>query len=128
MEIRPIRTDADYRAALDAVTALESAAPGTEAFDRLDILLTLIENYEAKVCPIAPPDPIEAILFHMERLGLTRRDLEPLIGGSGRVSEILSRERRLTLPMIRNLSARLNISVEILAQEYLLRSRELVAA
>ena len=128
MEIRPIRTNADYRAALDAVTALESAAPGTEAFDRLDILLTLIENYEAKVCPIAPPDPIDAILFHMERLGLTRRDLEPLVGGSGRVSEILSRERRLTLPMIRSLSARLNISVEILAQEYPLRSRELAAA
>ena len=127
MKIRPIRTDADYRAALDAVTALESAAPGTEAFDRLDILLTLIENHEAKVCPIEPPDPIDAILFAMDRLNLTRRDLEPHVGGSGRVSEILSRERRLTLSMIRSLSARLHIPAEILVQEYPLRSRELAA-
>ena len=93
----------------------------------LDILLTLIENHEAKVCPIEPPDPIDAILFHMDRLNLTRRDLEPHVGGSGRVSEILSRERRLTLSMIRSLSARLHIPAEILVQEYPLRSRELAA-
>jgi HTH-type transcriptional regulator / antitoxin HigA len=122
-----IQAEADYRAALKELTALEQAEPGTEEFDRLDVLITLVENYEAKVCPIGLPDPIEAILFHMDRLGWTRSELEPYIGSSGRVSEILNRERRLTLSMIRNLSAALNIPAEILVQEYPLR-RALVAA
>ena len=127
MEIRPVRTEADYRSALKKITTLERAEPGTEEFDQLDVLLTLVENYEAKVCPIGPPDPIEAILFAVERLELSRRDLEPYIGGSGRVSEILNRERRLTLAMIRNLSSALNIPAEILVREYPLR-KVLVAA
>jgi HTH-type transcriptional regulator / antitoxin HigA len=124
MEIRPIRTEADYRAALDAVATLERAEPGSEEFDRLDVLLTLIERYEATVSPIAPPDPVDAILFAMDRLGLSRHDLEAHIGGSGRVSEILNRERRLTLAMIRRLSVALKIPAEILVQEYPLRYRQ----
>lgn len=127
MQIFPIRTEADYRAALAMVTELESAEPGTAEFDRLDILLTLLESYEARVCPIAPPDPIDAILFAMDRLGLTRRDLEAYVGGSGRVSEILNRERRLTLGMIRRLSAGLNIPIEILVREYPLRRTPVAA-
>ena len=127
METRPIRTEEDWKSALQEINHLANAMEGTPEFDRLEVLATLVEAYETKVCPIEPPDPIDAILFHMDRLNLTRRDLEPHVGGSGRVSEILNRERRLTLSMIRSLSARLHIPAEILVQEYPLRSRELAA-
>ena len=105
------------------INLLSLSEPGTEEFDRLDVLITLVEAYEEKIFPVPLPDPIEAILFHMERLGLSRRDLEPYIGGSGRVSEILSRERRLTLSMIRQLSEALRIPIAALAQEYPLRQK-----
>ena len=123
MSIKPIRTEADYVAAMVEINQLSLSEPGTEEFDRLDVLVTLVEAYEEKVCPVPLPDPIEAILFNMERLGLSRRDLEPYIGGSGRVSEILSRERRLTLSMIRQLSEALSIPIATLAQEYPLRHK-----
>lgn len=123
MSIKPIRSDADYQAALQEIDQLSLAELGTEAFDCLDVLVTLVEAYEVKICPVPLPDPIEAILFHLERLGLTRRDLEPYIGGSGRVSEILNRERRLTLSMIRQLSEALKIPIAVLAQEYPLRQK-----
>jgi HTH-type transcriptional regulator/antitoxin HigA len=122
MKLRPIRTKADYRLALKEVERLWAAEPGTSAGDRVDILVTLIEAYEAKHHPIPAPDPIGAIEFMMEQKGLTRRDLEPAIGSRGRVSEILTRKRPLTLPMVRALSALLQIPTDILVQPYDVRS------
>ena len=122
MEIRPIRTKADYRAALKEVDRLWEADPGTPEGDRVDVLVTLIEAYEAKHYPILAPDPIAAIEFMMEQKGLTRRDLEPAIGSRGRVSEVLTRKRPLTLPMVRALSALLEIPTDVLVQPYETRS------
>jgi HTH-type transcriptional regulator/antitoxin HigA len=122
MEIRPIRTKADYRAALKAVERLWEAEPGTPAGDRVDVLVTLIEAYEAEHFPVPAPDPIAAILFMMEQKGLARRDLEPSIGSRGRVSEILNRKRPLTLPIVRALSALLQIPTDVLVQPYATRS------
>jgi HTH-type transcriptional regulator/antitoxin HigA len=122
MDIRPIRTKADYRAALKEVERLWDADPGTPAGDRVDVLVTLIEAYEAKHHPIPAPDPIAAIEFMMEQKGLTRRDLEPAIGSRGRVSEVLTRKRPLTLPMVRALSALLEIPTDVLVQPYQTRS------
>ncbi len=122
MEIRPIRTKADHRAALKEVERLWDAAPGTAEGDRVEILVTLIEAYEARHFPIAAPDPIAAIEFMMEQKGLVRRDVEPAIGSRGRVSEVLTRKRPLTLPMVRALSALLDIPAEILVQPYETRS------
>jgi HTH-type transcriptional regulator / antitoxin HigA len=118
MEIRPIRTEEDYRSALSEASALMEAEDGTPAGDRLDVLATLIEAYEAEHYPIETPDPIAAIEFMMEQKGLSRRDLEPAIGGRGRVSEILNRKRPLTLPMIRALSVLLDLPAELLIKEY----------
>lgn len=118
MTIRPIRTKADYRAALKEAERLWDAEPGTPAGDRVDVLVTLIEAYEAKHFPISPPDPIAAIEFMLEQKGLTRRDLEPAIGSRGRVSEVMTKKRPLTLPMVRALSALLDIPPAILIQPY----------
>jgi HTH-type transcriptional regulator / antitoxin HigA len=118
MDIRPIRTDADYRAALEEAKRHWDAEPGTPDGDRMEVLSTLIEAYEARHYPILAPDPIAAIIFMMEQKGLTRRDIEPAIGSRGRVSEILNRKRPLTLPMVRALSALLDLPTEILVQEY----------
>ena len=122
MDIRPIRTKADYRAALKDVERLWEAEPGTPDGDRVDVLVTLIEAYEAKNFPIPAPDPIAAIEFMMEQKGLTRRDLEAAIGSRGRVSEVLTRKRPLTLPMVRELSALLQIPAAVLVQPYQVRS------
>jgi HTH-type transcriptional regulator/antitoxin HigA len=122
MEIRPIKSKADYRAALSAVERLWNAEPGTKAGDRVDVLVTLIEAYEAKHHAIPAPDPIAAIEFMMQQKGLSRRDLEATIGSRGRVSEVLTRKRPLTLPMVRGLSALLDIPAEILVQPYETRS------
>ena len=122
MQIRPIRTKADYRAALKEVERLWDANPGTPEGDRVDVLVTLIEAYEESHFAIPAPDPIAAIHFMMGQKGLTRRDLEPAIGGRGRVSEVLNRKRPLTLPMVRALSALLDIPADILAQAYPTRS------
>jgi HTH-type transcriptional regulator/antitoxin HigA len=122
MDIRPIRTKADNRAVLKEVDRLWQADPGTPEGDRVDVLVTLIEAYEAKHHPIPAPDPIAAIEFMMEQKGLTRRDLEPAIGSRGRVSEVLSRKRPLTLPMARALSALLDIPTDVLVQHYETRS------
>ncbi|MEQ1866183.1 MAG: transcriptional regulator [Micropepsaceae bacterium] len=122
MNIRPIRTKADHRWALKEVERLWDAEPGTPDGDRVDILVTLIEAYEEKHFPITPPNPIAAIEFMLEQKGLTRRDLEPAIGGRGRVSEVLNCRRPLTLPMVRALSALLDIPAGILAQHYPVRS------
>jgi HTH-type transcriptional regulator / antitoxin HigA len=122
MDIRPIRTDADYRAAVEEVERIWKAEPGTPDGDRVEVLSTLIEAYEARHYPIPTPDPIAAILFMMEQKGLTRRELEPAIGSRGRVSEMLNRKRPLTLPMVRALSALLEIPTDVLVQPYEIRT------
>jgi HTH-type transcriptional regulator/antitoxin HigA len=113
-EVRPIRTKRDYEAALDEAGRLWGAKAGTRDGDRLDVLATLIDAYEAEQYPMDPPDPIEAIKFRMEQQGLTRRDLEEIIGTRTRVAEVLNRKRGLSIAMIRRLHARLGISAEVL--------------
>ncbi len=114
MDIQPIRNEQDYDRALAEIEGLWGAEEGTEAGDKLDILLILVEDYEDKHHRISPPDPVEAIKFRMEQMNLTRKDLEPCIGNRGRVSEILNRRRELSLAMIRNLHSRLSIPLESL--------------
>ncbi|MEO5706007.1 MAG: helix-turn-helix domain-containing protein [Alteraurantiacibacter sp.] len=115
-EMKPIRTEADYEAALEEVTALWGAASDTPAGDRLDVLATLIDVYEAKHHAMDPPDPVEAIKFRMEQQGLTRKDLEDIIGTRTRIAEVLNRKRSLSIGMIRRLHDQLGISAEILIQ------------
>lgn len=119
MNIRPIRTKADYKATLKEVSGLIEAdpAPGTLEGDRLDILASLVQAYEARHFPVEPPDPVEAIKFRMDQSGLSVKDLEPLIGKSNRVYEILSRKRPLTLAMIRRLHQSLGIPASALIAE-----------
>jgi len=114
MDIRPIKTDADYRAALNDIQNLMIAEPDTVEGEKLDILVTLVEAYEAKHFPMDLPDPVEAIKFEMERKGLTVKDLEPMIGKSNRVYEILNHKRSLTLKMIWKLHEGLGIPAESL--------------
>jgi len=116
MEIKPIRTEQDYEAALKEIERLWGAEPETPDGDRFEVLFTLVEAYEDQHYEILPPDPVEAIKYYMDSRGLDRRDLEEYIGGSGRVSEILNRKRPLTLPMIRKLNAGLGIPAEVLIQ------------
>ena len=118
MNIKPIKTDADYRAALKEVETLMMAEPNTPEGEKLDVLVTLIEAYERKHFPLDLPDPVEAIKFEMEQKGLTVKDLEPMIGKSNRIYEIFNHTRQLTLPMIRRLHAGLGIPVESLIKEY----------
>jgi len=118
MEIRPIKTKADYEAALKEIEQLFQAEQGTPEGDRLEVLTTLVEAYEDQHYNLPLPDPIDAILYHMESRGLLRRDLEPYIGSRARVSEILNRKRSLSLDMIRRLSRGLGISAEVLIQTY----------
>jgi HTH-type transcriptional regulator/antitoxin HigA len=113
-DVKPIRTAKDYEAALKEVERRWGAKTGTPAGDRLDVLATLIDAYEAEHFPMDPPDPIEAIKFRMEQQGLTRKDLEPLIGTRTRVAEVLNRKRNLSIAMIRRLHAALGISAEVL--------------
>ncbi len=114
MDIKPIRTDADYREALKQIESLMMAAPDTAEGERLDVMVTLVEAYESKHHALELPDPIEAIKFEMERKGLSIKDLEPMIGKSNRVYEVLNRKRALTLPMIRRLNHSLGIPAESL--------------
>jgi HTH-type transcriptional regulator/antitoxin HigA len=115
-ELKPIRCEADYDQALREVDRLWGAKNGTPNGDRLDILITLIEAYEDVHYPMGLPDPIEAIKLRMEDQGLTRKDLEPLIGSRTRVAEVLNRKRNLSIAMIRRLHAALGIPAEILLQ------------
>jgi HTH-type transcriptional regulator/antitoxin HigA len=110
-ELKPIRTKADYKAALVEVERLWGAKSGTP---KGDVLATLIDAYEARHYPMDPPDPIEAIQFRMEQLGLTRKDLEPLIGTRARVAEVMNRKRSLSIDMIRRLHQHLGISADVL--------------
>lgn len=111
--LKPIRTEDDYEAALQEIERLWGARSGTPEGDRLDILATLIDAYENEHYPIDPPDPIEAIKFRMEQQGLTRRDLEAMLGARGRVAEVLNRKRDLSIGMISRLHERLG-SAEVL--------------
>lgn len=116
MDLHPLRTEEDYRAAMRVISAYfeNEPDPGTPEGDQFDILLTLAEAYEAKHFPVDLPDPVEAIKFRMEQSGLTPKDLEPMIGRMNRVYEILNRKRPLTLAMIRKLHEGLGIPAESL--------------
>lgn len=113
-ELKPIRTEADYEAAMDQVEALWGAKSGTPEGDRLDILATLVDAYETAQYPMDPSDPVEAIKFRMEQQGLTRKDLERLVGTRARVSEVLNRQRNLSIGMIRKLHDVLGIPADVL--------------
>ena len=113
-DLKPIRTEADYKDALAEVARLWGSGSGTPQGDRLDVLATLIDVYEAQHHPMDPPDPIEAIRFRMEQQGLTRKDLEPMIGPRNRVADVMNRRRSLSIEMIRQLHERLGISADVL--------------
>ena len=115
-DIKPIRTEADYDAALAEVERLWGAKLGTPEGDHLDVLATLIDSYEQAHYPMDPPDPIEAIKFRMSQQKLTRKQLEPMIGTRTRVAEVLNRRRSLSISMIRRLHSTLGISAEVLIQ------------
>lgn len=119
--IKPIRSEVDYERALRDIDALFDARPGTPEGDELDVLVTLVEAYEAEHHRIDAPDPIALIEFAMEQRGADRTDLEPLIGSRGRVSEVLNRKRPLTLPMIRKLNDEWGLPTDVLVQSYALR-------
>jgi HTH-type transcriptional regulator / antitoxin HigA len=121
--IRPIRTEEDYDAALAEIDTLMDAEADTPEGDRLDVLVTLVEAYEAKHWHIDPPDPIEAIKLRMQQQGLTRSDLEKVLGSKSRVSEVLSRKRPLTLEMIRRLHKLWRIPAESLLQPTIRKRR-----
>ncbi len=122
-ELKPIRTKADYENALREVERLWGAKSGTPRGDRLDVLTTLIDAYEAQHYPMDPPDPIEAIQFRMEQQGLSRKDIEPLIGSRARVGEVMNRKRSLSIDMIRRLHDVLGISAEVLIRPTRVRTR-----
>ncbi len=117
MDIKPIKTDTDYRAALKEVETLMIAELNTQEGEKLDVLVTLIEAYEHKHFPLDLPDPVEAIKFEMEQKGLTVKDLEPMIGKSNRVYEVLNRKRPLSLKMIWKLHQELGIPAESLIKQ-----------
>ena len=113
-EVRPIRSHADHQAAVAEMERLWGAKSGTPEGDRLDVLATLVDAYEAEQYPMDPPDPVDAILFRLESQGLNKRDLEPIIGGRGLVEDVLARRRSLSVPMIRKLHEKLGISTDVL--------------
>ena len=116
MEVKPIKTESDYKAALAEVDRLWDAVPNTPEGDQLEVWTTLIEVYEELHYTLPLPDPVEAIKYWMESRGLSRRDLEPFIGSRARVSEVLNRKRSLTLGMIRRLHKGLGIPADVLIQ------------
>ena len=118
MELKPIKTEADYRAALRRLEEIFDANLGTPESDELEILGLMVDDYENKHYLIEAPDPIEAIKIRMEEMQLKQVDLIPEIGGKSRVSEVLNRKRRLTVDMIRKLANRLNLSSNLLIKDY----------
>jgi len=112
MVIHPIKTKEDYNNAMMRIDALMDAGPGTEEGDELDVLATLVEAYERDNFPIDSPDPVAAILFRMEQMGIDRKSLEPFLGGRNRVSEVLNRKRNLSMSQVRKLHDGLNIPLE----------------
>lgn len=118
MKILPIRNEKDYQKALGRLEGIFDAKKGTEEGDELEILSILIDKYENENFPIGMPDPIEAIKFRMEQMGMNQKDLAGVIGFKSRVSEILNKKRKLTLSMIRKLNTNLHIPTEVLVQDY----------
>lgn len=118
MNIKPIRSEADYDAALTEIDGLMGVAPDTPEGDRLEILVTLVEAYEAEHWPVEAPDPISALKHVMDARGFRQKDLAALIGSQPRASDVLNRRRPLTLPMIRVLSAEWNLPADVLVREY----------
>ena len=114
MDIRPIKTEQDYDYAINRIEDLWGAKKDTPEGDELDLLVTLVESYEMKHYPISPPDPIDAIKFRMEQMGMTNSDMVQYMGSQSRVSEILNRKRKLTLGMIKSLYKGLKIPAEVL--------------
>jgi len=114
MEIKPIKTEQDYNMSIKRIEKLWGARRDTPEGDELDLLCTLVESYEMKYYPIAPPDPIDAIKFRMEQMGMTKADMVKYLGSQSRVSEILNGKRRLTLKMVKSLYKGLKIPAEIL--------------
>ena len=112
MAIHPIKTEDDYKKAMMRIEALMDALPETKEGDELDVLATLVEAYERDHFPIDSPDPVEAILFRMEQMGIDRKALEPYLGGRSRVSEVLNRKRGLSMNQVRKLHHGLNIPLE----------------
>ena len=118
MSIKPIKTESDYNAALLRLETIFDAKPGTSKGDELEILSLLVDRFENENFPIDLPDPIEAIKFRMEQLGLRQKDLAQTLGFKSRVSEVLNKKRKLSLDMIRRLHDQLNIPTRILIKEY----------
>jgi len=118
MKIKPIRKEKDYQDALNRLEDIFDAKKGTDSGDELEILSILIDRYENETSPIDMPDPIEAIKFRMEQMGMKQKDLAEVVGFKSRVSEILSKKRKLTLGMIRKLNTTLHIPTEVLIQDY----------
>jgi len=118
MELKPIKTDKDYRNALERLDVIFDAPIDTKEGDEAEILSLLLENYENEHFPIEAPDPIEAIKIRMEELNMRQKDLVGIIGGKSRVSEILNRKKRLTVDMIRDLERTLQISASVLVNNY----------
>ena len=118
MKLKPIRTEEDYDIALERLEKIFDSQPGTKEGDELEILALLIEDYENRHYPIEPPEPVEAIKFRMDQLGLKQKDLGKILGHKSRASEILNKKRKLTLEMIRKLHRELKIPTEVLIQEY----------
>jgi len=118
MNIKPIKTKADYQQALKRLELIFDAKKGTPEGDELEILGILIDHYEVRHFPVDLPDPVEAIKFRMEQLGYTQNDLAKLLGHKGRASEILSRKRKLSIEMIRQLHTSMNIPADVLLQAY----------
>ena len=118
MKITPIRNEKDYQKALERLEDIFEAKKGTEEGDELEILSILIDTYENENFPIGMPNPIEAIKFRMEQMGMKQKDLAKVVGFKSRVSEILNKKRKLTLDMIRKLNSTLHIPTEVLVQDY----------
>lgn len=118
MNIKPIKTEQDYQFALERLEEIFDAKLNSKEGDELEILSILIEKYESKHFPIEMPDPIEAIKFRMDQLGMKQKDLAEAVGFNSRVSEILNKKRKLTIEMVRNLSEKLRIPTEVLIQKY----------
>ena len=118
MKITPIHNEKDYQNTLERLEEIFDSKKGTEQGDELEILSILIDKYENENFPIGMPDPIEAIKFRMEQMGMKQKDLAEIVGFKSRVSEILNKKRKLTLEMIRKLNVTLHIPTEVLAQDY----------
>ncbi|MFN3907959.1 MAG: type II toxin-antitoxin system HigA family antitoxin [Flavobacterium sp.] len=118
MNIQPIKSESDYKRAMTRLEEIFDVSKGSEMADELEILSILVDKYEKENFPIDLPDPIEAIKFRMEQLGMKQKDLAEVVGFTSRVSEILNKKRKLTLEMIRKISDKLQIPTEILVQDY----------